>query len=105
MSDAAARSLVEQILRTRDELSEALADPGLPSDRARFADVNKRWSDLSGAFALASVDAFTEAVGRAAAAGFTDVLVHWPRHDDWYAGDEGVLEAVAGEIRSGRLSP
>jgi peptide chain release factor 1 len=63
MSDAAARSLVEQILRTRDELSEALADPGLPSDRVRFADVNKRWSDLSGAFALA--DRWRDAEGRA----------------------------------------
>ena len=63
MSDAAARSLVEQILRTRDELSEALADPGLPSDRARYAAVNKRWSDLTGAFALA--ERWQDAEGRA----------------------------------------
>ena len=34
---ADARSLVEQIVRTRDELSEALADPDLTSDRARYA--------------------------------------------------------------------
>ncbi|WP_217915929.1 peptide chain release factor 1 [Miltoncostaea marina] len=40
-------------MRTRAELSEALADPELPSDRARFATVNKRWSDLAAAFELA----------------------------------------------------
>jgi peptide chain release factor 1 len=59
---ADARSLVEQILRTRDELSEALADPGLPSDRVRYAEVNKRWSDLSEAFALA--ERWMDAPGR-----------------------------------------
>ena len=48
-----ARALAEQIVRTRAELSEALADPELPADRARYAAVNKRWSDLAGAFELA----------------------------------------------------
>ena len=62
MSDAARRPLVEQIMRTRDELSEALADPGLPSDRARYAEVNKRWSDLAEAFALA--ERWRDAEGR-----------------------------------------
>lgn len=47
------RSLVDQILRTRSELSEALAEPDLAADRARYASVNKRWSDLSEAFDLA----------------------------------------------------
>jgi peptide chain release factor 1 len=55
--------LVEQIVRTRAELSEALADPGLPADRARYAQVNKRWADLSEAFALAA--AWEDAAGRA----------------------------------------
>ena len=48
------RSLVEQILRTRSELTDALADPDLSADRARYASVNKRWSDLSEAFDLAA---------------------------------------------------
>ena len=51
---ADARSLVEQIVRTRDELSEALSDPDLSHDRERYAAVNKRWSELAEAFALAT---------------------------------------------------
>ena len=39
--------------------------------------------------------AFTDAVGRAGGLGFTDVLTHWPRPDDWYAGDEAVLDEIA----------
>jgi alkanesulfonate monooxygenase SsuD/methylene tetrahydromethanopterin reductase-like flavin-dependent oxidoreductase (luciferase family) len=57
--------------------------------------------DASGLYSLSSVDAFTEAVGRAAEAGFTDVLTHWPRADDWYAGDEAVLEEVAARVLPG----
>lgn len=57
--------------------------------------------DASGVYSLSSVDAFAEAVGRAQAAGFTDVTVHWPRPDDWYAGDEAVLEAVAARVLPG----
>jgi hypothetical protein len=36
--------------------------------------------------------------GRAAELGFTDVVTHWPRPDGPYAGDVGVLEAVAAEL-------
>ena len=38
--------LVDQIVRTRGELSEAMADPDLAADRARYAEVNRRWSGL-----------------------------------------------------------
>lgn len=58
--------LVEQIVRTREELTEALADPGLPADRARYAAVSKRWSDLADAFELAA--RWRDAAGRAAEA-------------------------------------
>jgi alkanesulfonate monooxygenase SsuD/methylene tetrahydromethanopterin reductase-like flavin-dependent oxidoreductase (luciferase family) len=51
--------------------------------------------DSSPVFSLSSVDAFTDAVGRAAELGFTDVLTHWPRRSSWFAGDEKVLETVA----------
>jgi alkanesulfonate monooxygenase SsuD/methylene tetrahydromethanopterin reductase-like flavin-dependent oxidoreductase (luciferase family) len=89
------------VAEANERFTETLVTAGRdPSTVDRYVSV-----DASGVFALASLDAFTEAVGRAAAAGFTDVLVHWPRPDDWYAGDEAVLEAVADEIRSGRLSP
>lgn len=58
-----ARSLVDQIARTRAELSEALADPELSADRARYADVNRRWAQLTEAFSLA--DRWEDASGRA----------------------------------------
>ncbi|WBB82456.1 LLM class flavin-dependent oxidoreductase [Micromonospora sp. WMMD882] len=51
--------------------------------------------DAAPVFSLSSADFFTEAVGRAAALGFTDVVTHWPRLSSWYAGDEHVLAEVA----------
>jgi len=58
--------LVEQVERTRDELAGALADPELPSDRARFAEVSKRYSGLTPAFEL--VAAYRDARSREAEA-------------------------------------
>jgi peptide chain release factor 1 len=60
------RALVEQIARTRAELAEALADPDLPADRARYAAVSKRWADLAEAFELAA--SWEDAAGREAEA-------------------------------------
>ncbi|MDT5025560.1 MAG: hypothetical protein QOE61_1986 [Micromonosporaceae bacterium] len=57
--------------------------------------------DAAPVFSLASVGAFTDAVGRAAECGFTDVNTHWPRRDSWYAGDEATLERVAAEVLPG----
>lgn len=54
----------------------------------------------SGGYALASVAAFEDAVGRAAEMGFTDVATHWPRPSGVYAGDEAVLEDVAAVLPS-----
>jgi len=54
--------------------------------------------DASPVYSLSSVQVFTEAVGRAGELGFTDVVTHWPRREDWYAGEEAVLEAVAAEV-------
>ncbi|GAA2814897.1 LLM class flavin-dependent oxidoreductase [Crossiella cryophila] len=52
--------------------------------------------DSGPVFSLSSVGAFDDAVGRAAELGFTDVVTHWPRPDDWYAGKEATLfEAAA----------
>jgi alkanesulfonate monooxygenase SsuD/methylene tetrahydromethanopterin reductase-like flavin-dependent oxidoreductase (luciferase family) len=51
--------------------------------------------DSGGSYSLQSLDAFDEAVGRAAELGFTDVISHWPRADGVYAGAESVLEQVA----------
>ena len=54
--------------------------------------------DSSPQFALSSAGAFEEMVGRADQLGFTDVITHWPRPHGPYAGDVGVLEAVASEV-------
>jgi alkanesulfonate monooxygenase SsuD/methylene tetrahydromethanopterin reductase-like flavin-dependent oxidoreductase (luciferase family) len=72
----------------------ALAAAGrAPETVARYLDL-----DSSPVYSLSSADAFTDAVGRAAALGFTDVVTHWPRASSWYAGDEKVLETVAGRL-------
>jgi alkanesulfonate monooxygenase SsuD/methylene tetrahydromethanopterin reductase-like flavin-dependent oxidoreductase (luciferase family) len=52
--------------------------------------------DSSPVYSMSSTGAFTDAVGRAAALGFTDVVTHWPRAEGWYAGSEKVLESAAG---------
>ncbi|RIJ76318.1 LLM class flavin-dependent oxidoreductase [Nakamurella silvestris] len=56
--------------------------------------------DSAPVFSLSSVDCFTDAVGRAAALGFTDAIIHWPRPSGEYAGREEVLEQVGGLIRA-----
>jgi alkanesulfonate monooxygenase SsuD/methylene tetrahydromethanopterin reductase-like flavin-dependent oxidoreductase (luciferase family) len=54
--------------------------------------------DSGGTYSLQSVNAFEDAVGRAAELGFTDVISHWPRERGIYAGDEGVLDTVAAKL-------
>ncbi|KQQ95628.1 luciferase [Leifsonia sp. Leaf325] len=49
-------------------------------------------------FALESVDAFEDAVGRASELGFTDFMTHWPRENGLYAGSEAVLDEVASRL-------
>lgn len=46
---------------------------------------------------LSTVDTFTDAAQRARKLGFTDVVVHWPRANEPYAGSEAVLERIADE--------
>ncbi|MEU7480102.1 LLM class flavin-dependent oxidoreductase [Lentzea sp. NPDC042327] len=54
--------------------------------------------DSAPVYSLSSVQCFTDAVGRAAELGFTDVVSHWPRHDGVYAGSESVVEQVAADV-------
>lgn len=54
--------------------------------------------DACGTFSLSSVAFFADCAGRAAEHGFTDILTHWPRSSDWYAGDEAVLESVVADV-------
>lgn len=46
-------------------------------------------------YALESVGAWDDAVGRAAELGFTDVVTHWPRAEGVYAGKESTLTEIA----------
>lgn len=47
---------------------------------------------------LASVEAFQEAVGRYAAVGVTDLVVHWPRPDGPFAGDLDTFEHICSSV-------
>lgn len=64
--------------------------------------VRDHYLSLDGApvFSLSSLAALTEGVERAAALGFTDVVVHWPRPAGVYAGRLEVLEAAADALPS-----
>jgi alkanesulfonate monooxygenase SsuD/methylene tetrahydromethanopterin reductase-like flavin-dependent oxidoreductase (luciferase family) len=57
--------------------------------------------DAAPVFSLASVGAFTDAVGRAGELGFTDVVTHWPRSGGPYEGRETVLEQVVSDVLPG----
>ena len=50
-----------------------------------------------------SVECFLDCSGRAAALGFTDVVVHWPRRSGEYAGDERTLDHIAERLADGVL--
>ncbi len=69
-------------------------------ERDRDAGTLDRYLSLdSHSYALASVGAWEDAVGRAAELGFTDVVTHWPRTDGVYAGSDDVLIEVASRLR------
>ncbi len=80
------RSVASSVRRFED----ALAAEGRTAPIDRYLSL-----DAGPAYSLASTGAFTDAVGRAAGLGFTDVVTHWPRESSWYAGDEAILESVA----------
>ncbi|MFB6722841.1 LLM class flavin-dependent oxidoreductase [Kribbella sp. NPDC056345] len=71
-------------------LDDVLAGEERPFDRYLSID--------NGRYALTSVAAFEDIVGRAAELGFTDVITHWPRAEGIYAGSEDVLEQVAANV-------
>jgi alkanesulfonate monooxygenase SsuD/methylene tetrahydromethanopterin reductase-like flavin-dependent oxidoreductase (luciferase family) len=87
------RSAGERIGRFMDALTAAGREPGAVRTYLSL--------DASGGYALHSAGYFADAVGRAAELGFTDVLTHWPRPEDPYAGHESVLETVAADVLGG----
>jgi hypothetical protein len=60
---------------------------------------------------LASVEAFRDVAGRYEDAGFSDLVVHWPRPVEPFAADMAALERVAAEVlgasdpQAGTLEP
>ncbi|GGN61704.1 luciferase [Actinoplanes lobatus] len=82
------------VAEIRDRFHAAMESAGRPLESVdRYLNL-----DSSPVYSMTSVDAFTDATGRARELGFTDVITHWPRESSWYAGDEKVLEAVAAEL-------
>jgi alkanesulfonate monooxygenase SsuD/methylene tetrahydromethanopterin reductase-like flavin-dependent oxidoreductase (luciferase family) len=85
-SRGAGRDLVERLV-------EACVGEGRdPGSIARMVLVGHRERPL------ASVEAFRDVAGRYAAAGFSDLVVHWPREEEPFAADLGVLEQVAADV-------
>ncbi|MCU1571232.1 MAG: luciferase [Naasia sp.] len=82
--DAWWRSVRERVRRLEDEESRE----GRRLQRLLSLDAAPR-------FSLESVGAFEDAEGRASELGFDEVIVHWPRAEGVYAGDEAVLFEVA----------
>jgi len=80
----------ESVAEVSRRLDDALADRGRDS-----ASLDRYLNLDSHDYSLGSVDAWEDAVGRAAALGFTDVITHWPRRDGVFAGNEKVLTEIA----------
>ena len=73
--------------------ADEYAASGRRDDCARILSI-----DIESDYSLASAAAYQDAVGRAAALGFTDVVAHWPRDEGIYAGEESVLDEIAGML-------
>lgn len=108
-TDADWWALVGRLSQTMSESLDTTVTTA-PGCRERHPEF-RRYLNLDAAptFSLTSVDAFEDAVGRAEALGFTDVITHWPRAEGPFAGDRAVLEAVADDVmprwRSGEARP
>ena len=76
--------------RQFDEISAERG--GVPAGFGRFLNMEARTS------ALGSLTRVREELGRAAELGFTDVVLAWPRPDGPFAGDERLLDLLAGEL-------
>ena len=93
---------------TQDEWWQGVAElaalfDGIVVENDGVADTAPRYLSLDSApvFSLTSVGAFTDAAGRAAELGFTDIVIHWPRSTGPYAGRETVLEQVVSDVLPG----
>jgi hypothetical protein len=65
---------------------------GAPAGFRRYLDVAESAGPMS------SVEKVRDDVGRAAALGFTDAVIAWPRAEEPFAGSERILEHVGAEL-------
>jgi alkanesulfonate monooxygenase SsuD/methylene tetrahydromethanopterin reductase-like flavin-dependent oxidoreductase (luciferase family) len=84
------RSVRELVARFEEATHHGGRDPATVS---RYLSL-----DAAPVFSLSSVEAFSDAAGRAGELGFTDVVAHWPRSGTPYQGKESVLEQVADAV-------
>ena len=83
----------------RRTLDEALVSAGRdPAAFPRYLLLDNAPQFGVARFSLQSVGLFEDMAGRAAQLGFTDVISHWPRPSDPYAGSEDVLHQVASDV-------
>ena len=87
-SRGAGRDLVERLAEACE------AEDRDPRSLDRLALVGHRERPLD------SLEAFRDVAGRYAEAGFSDLVVHWPRPEEPFKADVAVLERVAAEVLS-----
>jgi alkanesulfonate monooxygenase SsuD/methylene tetrahydromethanopterin reductase-like flavin-dependent oxidoreductase (luciferase family) len=87
---AAAAARAAQFAEIADQ--RAAEGYGLPVGFARYLNLEARTSGFG------SAEQVVDALGRAAALGFTDAVLAWPRPDGAMAGDPGLVEAVAARL-------
>ena len=94
MREASRTSDREQWWRTIADLSQRF-DASL-AQAGRASDVVDRYLMLDALQRSAlTADEFAESIGRASDLGFTDVVFHWPRPSEPFAGNERVLDEIA----------
>jgi len=103
VSQSATARLADQVERTRRELADALAEPGAPGDRVRYAELAKRYSDLEPAARL--VERYRDAEARAHEA--EELLAEAEDEDLREILREARVEAeeLEGEIREAMVEP
>ena len=93
---APADASVEQWWRAAADRAETFTrvanEYGTPAGFARYLNMEARTTDLR------SVEQFLDEAGQAAALGFTDVVIAWPRPDRPFAGDERLLGGIADRL-------
>lgn len=55
-------------------------------------------ADAGPTYSMSSTEHFRDVLGQAEELGFTDVITHWPRTEEPYAGTESTVEDIASEV-------